>query len=583
MRSQIRLNTTLAALLLAVSNPLVASSFQGVILKGVIVENEAGGPPIANVQISAQDGASAVLSRSNGTFVLLVTKQPGEPLRLILQKPGMVVVNEWEREFNVPKPENARPLTFLLCRKVDLPEMMHRYNRVYVADRAVQKYQKKLEDSEAKRRAVEAENEWLRAQLATAIKVAATDKEERVKADELSDSNLHGVSPIRSFDPGVLNRLAALYRREGQPAEALKAYDEGLKVSRELAQKDPYTYQPYVVDTLNNRGDLMSELNQFGEALEGFNEALRISRDLAQKSSTYLPYVAMTQDNRAALFHKQNQVGDERAALDETLGLFRGLAQSNPIYWLHVAETLNRMGINNLDAKRRKEKRESFNDALLIYQRLERESPGQYGQEIEATRGLLEEVFNETLESYRELVKLDPGYRPNIADTLNDLGSLELDRNETGKARKNFSEAFGIYVALAKKSLGQYGQRALSIEGTLARLNPGPYQQEFESNGGVLEAAFNDSLNSYRKQGQNDPRYRSNVAETLVSLGILARDQNRMTAARDDFGEALAIFEALALAEKQHPGPAEWYSHQYDGKVKSTRRFLDDLTEIRKP
>jgi tetratricopeptide (TPR) repeat protein len=580
VRSQIRLNTTLVGLLLAVSSPLAASSFKGVILKGIVVENEAGGQPIASVQISAQDGANAVLSLSNGTFVLEVAKQPGELVRLILQKPGMVVVNDWEREFNLPRPENARPLTFLLCRKSDFPEMKRRYYRVDGIDRTA-----KEKDSEVKRKAAGAEKERLRPQPdQQAAMPAPVNNVARVKADEPSASTVQGVSSAdRSPDAMMLNRDAKLYRDENRPEEALKAYNKALTVSRERARQDPNTYLPDVADTLNNRGDLLSELNRFSEALKDFNEALQTSRDLAQKSSTYLPYVAMTQDNRAALFHKQNRAKDERAALDDALQLYSGLAPANPTYWSHVAETLNKLGINNLDKERREEKRDAFNDALKIYQRLERENPGEYGQEIESTRGLLEELFNETLESYGELPKLDPRYRPNVAETLSNLGYLNLDQNRIGRARKNLSESFGIYVTLATENLGQYGERALSIEGTLSRINPGPYQKEFESSGRVLEAAFNDSLKSYRKQAETDPRYRSNVAGTLVSLGKLARDQNRIADARDDFSQALEIFEPLALAEKQHPGPAPWYGSQYDGKVKSTRGLLDDLMEMRRP
>lgn len=571
-------------LLLAVSNPLAGSSFKGVILKGIVVENEPGGPPIENVQISAQDGANSVVSLSNGTFVLEVAKQPGERVRLILQKPGMEVINDWEREFNLPRPETAAPLTFLLCRKVDIPEMKCRYYRLCGVDRPVKNYKKKFEDSEAKRRAAEAETKLIRTQLDQVTKAAAANKEARLKAGELSGSDVLRVPPIdRSHDAMILLLQARLYRDDNGPREALVAYDEALKVSLELAQKEPFIYLTDVIDSLNNRGDLLNEQNRLAEALKDFDDALKTSSDWAEKSPTYLPYVAMTQGYRAALFRKQKRAGDERAALDDALRLYRGLARSNPSYRLQLAETLNKCGINNLDEKRREEKRQAFNEALSIYQTLEREHPGEYKQQVESTRTLLEEFFEATLEGYGELPKLDPGSRPNVAETLSDLGDLNLAQNRIGKARKHFSGGFGLYVILAKENVGQYGQRALSIEGILLSINPGPYQKEFESNGIVLVAAFNDSLKSYRDRAQTDPIYWSNVAETLVSLGKLARDQNRIADARDDFGQALAIFEPLSRAEKQHLGPASWYGPQYDAKVKSTRRLLDDLMEIRKP
>jgi len=558
-----RLYTTLVGLLLAIANPIIATT-----IKGIIVKNEKGGPGMASVEVSAIGDANPTLTNSDGSFFLeFPKKQPGDTVQLNVQMPGMTVVNASELRVTLTRDSNAAPLIFPLCKDGDVSEMRSRYYDY--------QNRKKLEESEA-------EKIQLRIQLDSVTKAAVREKEEREKVEKLSYSSAHLVTPInRSYEAVELNRAANLYRNENRPAEALKAYDEGLKAGRELAEKDPQTYLPDVVELLNNRGDLFSEQNRLAESLEDFNEALKISGELAEKNATYLPSVARIQDYRAALFHKQSRSADERAALEAALGLYRGLARLNPIYGFHVAETLNKLGINNRDEERREEKREAFNEALSIYQRLERENPGEYGQEIESTRGLLEEFFNETLD--RALAKLEPGYRPNIAETLTILGKLNLDQNRIGEARRNLSKAFGIYVTLAKENVGQYGQTALSIEGMLSMVNPGPFQQEFEANGRVLEAAFKDSLKSYRSQLQTDPRYRSNVAETLVSLGILARDQNRIADARNNFGEALEIFEPLALAERQHPGPAPWYGSPYDGKVKSTRKYLDDLAEIRTP
>jgi hypothetical protein len=45
-----------------------------------------------------------------------------------------------------------------------------------------------------------------------------------------------------------------------------KAYDEALKIYRELAQKNPDRYLPYVATTLNNLGILDSDENRMDEA-----------------------------------------------------------------------------------------------------------------------------------------------------------------------------------------------------------------------------------------------------------------------------------------------------------------------------
>jgi hypothetical protein len=48
--------------------------------------------------------------------------------------------------------------------------------------------------------------------------------------------------------------------------EARKAYEEALKIRRELAAKNPETYLPYVAGTLNNLGILHRDQNRKDEA-----------------------------------------------------------------------------------------------------------------------------------------------------------------------------------------------------------------------------------------------------------------------------------------------------------------------------
>ena len=51
--------------------------------------------------------------------------------------------------------------------------------------------------------------------------------------------------------------------------------EEALKTYRELAQKYPEIYLPYVAMTLNNLGILDSDLNRMAEARKEYEEALK--------------------------------------------------------------------------------------------------------------------------------------------------------------------------------------------------------------------------------------------------------------------------------------------------------------------
>jgi len=80
--------------------------------------------------------------------------------------------------------------------------------------------------------------------------------------------------------------------------EARKEFAEALQTYRELAQKNPETYQPDVALTLNNLGILDRDQGRMEEARKEFAEALQTYRELAQKNpETYQPDVVRTLNN----------------------------------------------------------------------------------------------------------------------------------------------------------------------------------------------------------------------------------------------------------------------------------------------
>ena len=91
--------------------------------------------------------------------------------------------------------------------------------------------------------------------------------------------------------------------------EAIKAYEEALKIYKKLADKNPKTYLSYVAMTLNNLANLHSDKNEFSQALEEYEEALEIRRKLAKENpKTYLSDVAKTLNNLAVLHKAKNEL-----------------------------------------------------------------------------------------------------------------------------------------------------------------------------------------------------------------------------------------------------------------------------------
>ena len=131
--------------------------------------------------------------------------------------------------------------------------------------------------------------------------------------------------------PTTLNNLGVLDSVQGRMEEAGKEFAEALQIYRELAQKSPETYRPYVATMLNNLGVLDSDQGRMEEARKEFAEALQIRRELAQKNpETYRPDVATTLNHLGVLNSEQGRMEEARQGFAEALQIHREFAQKNP-------------------------------------------------------------------------------------------------------------------------------------------------------------------------------------------------------------------------------------------------------------
>ena len=153
-------------------------------LKGLVIENQMGGPALPNVRVSAVDGANPTVTKSDGIFILeFPQKRPGETIQLIVQKEGFVVVNDIQLEQVLPTDAAAKPLTLLLCRKGDREEMARRLYRLKSFETIEESYRKRLKELEETQCASATAIEELRRQRDQARSAAAKT------ADELARSH----------------------------------------------------------------------------------------------------------------------------------------------------------------------------------------------------------------------------------------------------------------------------------------------------------------------------------------------------------------------------------------------------------
>jgi nephrocystin-3 len=74
--------------------------------------------------------------------------------------------------------------------------------------------------------------------------------------------------------------------------EARKEYVEVLQTYRELAQKNPEAYRPFIAANLNNLGNIDFDQHKLDEARKEFAEALEIYEILAKKDpEQFMPKV----------------------------------------------------------------------------------------------------------------------------------------------------------------------------------------------------------------------------------------------------------------------------------------------------
>ena len=131
------------------------------------------------------------------------------------------------------------------------------------------------------------------------------------------------------------NNLAILFFDIGSFKEAEKLYREALKIHRDLAEKSSDAYLPYLANSCNNLADLLCNTGSFKEAEELCREALKICSDLAEKNSdAYLPYLARSCNNLAYLLSDIGSFKEAEELYREALKIRRNLAEENPKVYL---------------------------------------------------------------------------------------------------------------------------------------------------------------------------------------------------------------------------------------------------------
>src|SRR6266478_5784948 len=420
---------TILAMVVVVSKVQAATG-----LRGVVLVNELGGPPMGNVEVSAVEG-NPNNTGADGKFTFTFpNRNPGNTVRLIVRKERYVVVNDIQLELTLPSDPEERPAIILLCKEWDREEMARRFYRLKSLEAIDETYRKKFEE----------------AQNASAAELARL-RQERDQAKDAAEKMAEGLAKQKPGGGSELYRTAMRLFLDGKVDQALITLsdDKLRELSKAAKEKKTEKATEEAAQNWLLKAHLLTLQFRFDDAEKAYQEA-----------------IDTTPDNFEAVFALANFNADlnhydkARSAYAHCLQLARSKGSSE-----HIAGTLNNLASLDRDQNRPEVARRAFEEALKIYRELAKADPDSYLSEVAMTLNNLASLdggqnrmeaarkgFEEAVKIRRDLAKENPDtYLPQVALTLNNLANIDLNQNRMEAARKEYEEALKIRRDLAQK------------------------------------------------------------------------------------------------------------------------------------
>src|SRR6059058_977706 len=248
---------------------VVVSKIQAdAVLRGVVLSNELGGPPMGNIEVSALVG-NTNNTDANGKFTFsFPNKKPGDTVRLIVRKEGYVVVNDIQLELTLPADPEERPAIILLCKEGDREEMGRRFYKLKSVEAIDETYKKKVQDAQ---NASAAELAKLRQERDQAKALDETYKKKLQDAQNASAAELAKLSQERD----QAKALDETYKKKLQVAQNASAAELAkLRQERDQAKALDETYKKKLQDAQNASAAELAKLSQERDQAKGATDTV---------------------------------------------------------------------------------------------------------------------------------------------------------------------------------------------------------------------------------------------------------------------------------------------------------------------
>src|SRR6266576_2810460 len=414
---------------------VVVSKIQAAaVLRGVVLSNELGGPPMGNIEVSALVG-NTNNTDANGKFTFsFPNKKPGDTVRLIVRKEGYVVVNDIQLELTLPADPEERPAIILLCKEGDREEMGRRFYKLKSVEAIDETYKKKVQNAQnasaaelaklrQERDQAKAIDETYKKKLQDAQNASAAElaklSQERDQAKGATDTVVEGLAKQK---PGVGSELYRTTTRlflDGKVDRALVALsDEKLRELSKAPKEKKVEAEKTTKEAIQAwllKGQLLTVQFRFDDAEKAYQGAIETSPESFEANFAFAWFsqqlnhydkaksaygrslelarrnqddgeIAMTLNNLAMLNRAQNRVEAARKGYEETLKIYRQLAQRTPdTYLSYVAVTLNNLAVLDGDQNRVEEARKGYEEALSVRRQLAKKNPDTYLPDLAMT------------------------------------------------------------------------------------------------------------------------------------------------------------------------------------------------------
>jgi tetratricopeptide (TPR) repeat protein len=547
---------------------------------GRIIRDGRGGPPIANIEISAIPPGNATKSQTNGAFILeFLHSQAGDTVDVVVtltQSSNLSVVNKLDLEAcPLPNDPDARILRIYLCEKERWNECAAHHYGIRLKDEARQNSKQSGNSERLKKVNGFIDNTVMLTAKAMSEAVPDWYKEAlRLSLDKKVDDALEILAEDRMLKRGTEaglspEQVSRGYVLRGQLLTLKFLFPEAKKAYEDAVHTAPDSFDAHIV-----LGVFLQELNRYDEAHEVYERCLKLAIDKNSPSE-----IALAKKYMGSLYRSEDRLGESEDALNEALERYQGLADQNPqIYRRYVAATLNEIGNLYIYKEDTKKAHDAYQQARELYSQLAKQSPEIYlpkKMNTLSNLGVLyqkERLLDKSQFAFRDAISIyhaldertQEDYEPEFSTTLLSMGTTHLSLNQREDAQRAWKQALEIFHRLA----GQNPRAYLPKEAmTLTNMGGLHVHQNQPSE---AEDVFKKALSIYSRLAKDDPSvFLSNKYACLVNLGYVYRMQNLTKKAFDSYEKALRICEELATKNPE----------KYSEDCKRIKGYLKDLAD----